>query len=194
MYTIYKVKMKVAQLCLTLCNPMDSTVHEILQSRILEWVAFSFSRGSSQTRDQTQVSCIVGGFFTSWATREAQEDWRSPFLQRSSQPRNWTRVSSIAGGFFANWATREAHTIYNPLINIKQVFLLKYFALVAQWLRIHLPMQETQVQSLVWVDPTCREETKLVCYNYWACVLETRSHFTTKEATAMTSPHTATGQ
>ena len=40
MYTVYKVKMKVAQLCLTLCNPMDSTVHEILQARILEWVAF----------------------------------------------------------------------------------------------------------------------------------------------------------
>ena len=41
----------------------------------LEWVAFPFSRGSSQPRDQTQVSCIAGGFFTSWATREAQEYW-----------------------------------------------------------------------------------------------------------------------
>ena len=50
-YTIYKVKMKVAKSCLTLCDPMDYTVHEILQARILEWVAFSFSRGSSQTRD-----------------------------------------------------------------------------------------------------------------------------------------------
>ena len=44
------------------------TVHRILQTRILEWVAFPFSRGSSQLRDQTQVSCIVGRFFTSWAT------------------------------------------------------------------------------------------------------------------------------
>ena len=42
-----KVKMKVAQLCPTLCNPVDSTVHGILQARILEWVAFPFSRGSS---------------------------------------------------------------------------------------------------------------------------------------------------
>ena len=42
---------------------------------ILEWVAFPFSRGSSQPRDQTQVSCIAGGFFSSWATREAQEYW-----------------------------------------------------------------------------------------------------------------------
>ena len=44
-------------------------------SRILEWVAFPFSRGSSQPRDWTQVSHIAGGFFTSWATREAQEYW-----------------------------------------------------------------------------------------------------------------------
>ena len=55
--------MEVAQLCLTLCNPMDYTVPGILQVRILEWVAFPFSRGSSQPRDQTQVSRIVGGFF-----------------------------------------------------------------------------------------------------------------------------------
>ena len=56
---------KVAQLCLTLCGPMNYTVHGILQARILEWVAFPFSRGSSQPRDQTQVSQIVEGFFTS---------------------------------------------------------------------------------------------------------------------------------
>ena len=54
---------------------MDYTVHGILQARILEWLAFPFSRGSSQPRDQTQVSHIAGGFFTGWATREAQEYW-----------------------------------------------------------------------------------------------------------------------
>ena len=48
----------------TLCDPMDYTVHGILQARILEWVAFPFSKGSSQPRDITQVSCIAGGFFT----------------------------------------------------------------------------------------------------------------------------------
>ena len=47
----------------------------ILQARILEWVAFPFSRGSSQPKDWTQVSCMPGGFFTSWATREAHEYW-----------------------------------------------------------------------------------------------------------------------
>ena len=69
-----KVQVKVAQLCLTLCDPMDC-IHGILQARILEWVAFSFSEGSSQPRDQTQVSHIAGRFFTSWATREAQKHW-----------------------------------------------------------------------------------------------------------------------
>ena len=64
--------MKVAQLCLTLCDPMDCG---ILQARILERVAFPFSRGSSQPRDRTQACCIAGGFFTSRATREAQEYW-----------------------------------------------------------------------------------------------------------------------
>ena len=50
------LKAEVTQSCLTLCDPMDYTVHGILQARILEWVAFPFSRGSSQPRDQTQVS------------------------------------------------------------------------------------------------------------------------------------------
>ena len=52
-----------------------SFVHGILQARILEWVAIPLSRGFSQPADQTQVSCIAGGFFTIWATREAQEYW-----------------------------------------------------------------------------------------------------------------------
>ena len=59
------MKVKVAQSCLTLCDPMAYIVHEILQARILEWVVvFLFSKGSSQPRDQTQVSYIAGRFFT----------------------------------------------------------------------------------------------------------------------------------
>ena len=70
--TVYRwVWVKVAQLCPTLCDPMDYTVHVILQARMLDWVAFPSSRGSSQPRDGTQVSHLAGGFFTSWATREA---------------------------------------------------------------------------------------------------------------------------
>ena len=67
-----KVKVKVIQLCPTLCDPMDFTIHGSLQARILEWVAFPFSTSSSQPRDQTQVSHIAGRFFTSRATKEAQ--------------------------------------------------------------------------------------------------------------------------
>ena len=67
------------QLCPTLCDPMDcsppgSSLHGILQAKILEWVALPSSRGSSQPRDWTQISYIgffKGGFFTIWATKEA---------------------------------------------------------------------------------------------------------------------------
>ena len=70
------VQCLVAHSCPTLCHLMDysppgSSIHGILQATILEWLAIPFSRGSSQLRDQTQVSCIAGRFFTVWATREA---------------------------------------------------------------------------------------------------------------------------
>ena len=69
-YVNIYMKVKVAQSCLTLCNLMDcsppgSSVHGILQARIVEWVAVPFSRGSSQLKDRNQVSHIAGGFFTS---------------------------------------------------------------------------------------------------------------------------------
>ena len=76
-FTNWATESEVAQLCLTLCDPIDcsppwSSVHGIFQARILEWVAISFSRGTSRPRDQTRVSRIVGRCFTIWATREAQ--------------------------------------------------------------------------------------------------------------------------
>ena len=58
-------EVEVVQSCLSLCNSMDYTVHGILQARILEWVDFPFSRGSSHLRDWARVSRITGGFFTS---------------------------------------------------------------------------------------------------------------------------------
>ena len=73
----------LAQLCLTLHNPTDCSppgfsVHGILQARILEWVAISFSRGSSWPRDWTLVSCIAGRFFTIWATKKALKIYKTP--------------------------------------------------------------------------------------------------------------------
>ena len=75
----WKVKVLAAQLCLTLCDPVNcslpgSSVHGILQVRVVEWVTIPFSTGSSQgllnCRDWIQVSQIAGGFFTIWATRK----------------------------------------------------------------------------------------------------------------------------
>ena len=70
---------EVAQSCPTLCDPMDcslpgSSLHGILQARILEWAAISFSRGSSWLGDRTWVPCIAGRCFNLWATREAQDN------------------------------------------------------------------------------------------------------------------------
>ena len=67
---------EVAQLCLTLRDPMDcslpgSSIHGIFQARVLEWVAISFSRGSSWPRDRTQVSHIADRHFTIWVTSKA---------------------------------------------------------------------------------------------------------------------------
>ena len=72
-------------------------VHEILQARILEWVTFPFSRGSSQPKDWTQVSCIAGGFFTSWAIREPHENGRQK--QFSSQDKRIMILSLNVGLF-----------------------------------------------------------------------------------------------
>ena len=73
---------EVARSCPTLCDPMDCSlrgpsVHGIFQARILEWVAISFSRRSSQPGVQTRVSHIVGRRFTVWATREVTLAWRT---------------------------------------------------------------------------------------------------------------------
>ena len=72
---VKKSESEVARSCLTLWDPINcslsgSSVHGIFQARVLEWVAISFSRGSSWPRDRTPVSCIVGRCFTIWATRE----------------------------------------------------------------------------------------------------------------------------
>ena len=77
--SVISQKMKVAQSCLTLYNPMDCINHGILQARILEWVAYPFSSQSSQPRNWTGVSCISGGFFTNWTIREA---WSSQLINK----------------------------------------------------------------------------------------------------------------
>ena len=141
LYTDVMKCVKVAESCPTLCDPKDYTVHGILQATILEWVAFPFSRGPSQPRDRTQVSCIAGGFFTNWPikvkVKVAQScptlcdpidhtvheilqarilEWVAvPFSRGFSQPRDWTQVSHIAGRFFTKWAIREVNASLNTI-------------------------------------------------------------------------------
>ena len=86
--------MLVVQSCPTVCDPVDwsppgSSVHEIFQARILEWVAISFSRGPSQPRNWTGVSWIAGGLFTNWAIKKA--------------PHNKLCITTNCGKFFKRW-------------------------------------------------------------------------------------------
>ena len=81
------------------CSPPGSSVHGILQARTLQWVAMPSSRRSSRPKDQTQVSCIAGGFFPVWATREAQHTLKLPF---KGLRRNWRQ------SFRNQWQT-ESH-------------------------------------------------------------------------------------
>ena len=67
------------------CSPPGSSVHGILQARILEWIAMPSSRGSSQPRDRTQVSGIEGGFFSVWATREAKQPLEVGYLSSPTE-------------------------------------------------------------------------------------------------------------
>ena len=103
----------VTHSCPTLCNPVDcslpgSSVHGILQARILEWVAVPFSRGSSQPRDWTGVSCIADGLFTSWATREALHH-PEPWLYRASHLFTLLTSLTLTWISFAYW-----NSIWNP--------------------------------------------------------------------------------
>ena len=99
-----------------LCNPIDcslpgSSVHGIFQARILEWVAISFSRGSSQPRDQTQVSPTAGRLFTMWATRKAQSESRS-VVSNSLQPH----------GLYSPWNSPGQNTRVGSLSLLQGIF------------------------------------------------------------------------
>ena len=95
-------KVKVTQLCPTLCNPMDYTVHGILQARILEWVGFPYSRGSSWPRDRTLV--MAGGFFTYWAIRDTAS---SPTRDQTHTP----MLHVLGAHSLGHWTTREVPTL-----------------------------------------------------------------------------------
>ena len=114
-------EVKVTQSCLTLCNLTVYTVHEILQAWILEWVAVPFSTGSSQPRDRTQVSCIAGGFFPSWATRAAER------LSSNLLPPQIRQLDSLYFASFSrnsfSLAIKKGHLIFHAFLFISDLFV-----------------------------------------------------------------------
>ena len=98
------VILKVAQSCLTLYDPMDYTVHGILQARIQEWVAFPFSRGSSQGSNPSLPHCRLILYQLSHKGSLRILEWVAVSFSRGpSQPRDQTQVSHIAGGLLTSW-------------------------------------------------------------------------------------------
>ena len=136
-----KVKVLVSKSCLALCNPMDcnppvSSIHGILQARILEWIAIPFCRGPSRHRDRTWVlphyrqllyhlsrevtqlcptlcdpmDCSLPGSSVHGIFQAMVLEWIAiSFSRWSSRPRDWTQVSRIVDRSFTTWATREPH-------------------------------------------------------------------------------------
>ena len=132
----------------------------ILQARILEWVTMPSSRGSSQPKDRTHISCIAGGFFTLWAPREAHEHWnglpcpppgylcnpgiepRSPALQADSlpseppgNPKN-TRVGSLTllKGIFPIQESKCRRILYQLSFPGSHTFLFYISEFIAGWI------------------------------------------------------------
>ena len=121
------MKVKVAQLWPTLSDPMDYTVHGVLQARILEWVAFPFSRGifSTQGSNPGLLYCRWILYQLSYKGSPRILEWVAyPFSSGYSQSRNQTGVSCIAGGFFTNWAKRETPVSRLSSLNQWNIFLL----------------------------------------------------------------------
>ena len=104
---------------------MEYTVHGILQARILEWVAFPFSRGTSQPRDRTQVSRMHVDSLPTKPQGKPQNTGvvSLSFLQRIFLTQESNRVSCIAGGFFTNWAIREALTNLDSILKSRDITL-----------------------------------------------------------------------
>ena len=180
------------------CSPSGSSVHGILQAKILEWVAMPFFRGSSWPSDQTWVSCIASRFSAIWVTREAP--WvssRELFI-----PEQGSDVGNRECLGLSDWAWQdEGHrprVIWNRSRGERSTIGTHWTSLMVQWLRILLPFQRTQVWSLVREDSTCRGATKPVCHNYWACFLQLlkpkhpRAMLCEREATTMRSPSSPT--
>ena len=143
-----------AQLCLTLCDLMDcslpgSSVHGILQTKILEWVAISFSRGSSWPRNWTHVSHTAGRFFTIWATRKALSIPYTIFIWLP----NW-----LSGKEYACQCRRHKRHLFCPWVG-------------------KIPWRREWLPTLVLLSEEFHRQGSLVGYNPWTLKqLDTTEH------------------
>jgi len=140
---IYESESEVAQSCLTLCDPVDcslpgSSIHGILQARILEWVAISFSRGSSWPRKWTWVSHIVARCFTLWATREAHT-WLWKYKMQSFWKQVWWILRKL-NIFLPCGPAISFHIIYLKELNVyvhtktcTQMFIVILYITAKTW-------------------------------------------------------------
>ena len=150
--------MKVAQSCPAFCNSMDYTVRGILQGRILEWVAFPFSRESSQPRDRTGVPCIAGRFFTNWAMKEARKPEgiaKFPSAEEGiSYPLQYSWASLVAQESACNMGDLGSLPGLgrSPGEGISYPLQYSWASLVAQLVKNLPTMKETWVWSLGWED------------------------------------------
>ena len=122
----------VAQSGMTLWNLMDSpgsSVHEILQARILASVAIPFSRGSCQLRDWTWVTCLAGRFFTVWATREAPNSYRTYTKETEEGVKQVTTRSAKykRRQQWRKWGTKSCKTYGKQIKWQAYIFISNYF-------------------------------------------------------------------
>ena len=127
-YTQNSWKVKVVQSCLTLCHPMDYTVHGILQARILEWITFPLLQRIFPTQGSNPVlsHCRLILYQLSHKGSPRMLGWGAyPSSSGSSQPKDRTSVSYIAGRFFTTWAIREAQDFLKALSKAWVVYMPK---------------------------------------------------------------------
>jgi len=158
------------------CSPPDSSVCGIFQARVLEWVAISFSRGSSQPRDWTRVSRIAGGLFTIWATREApfmRTQWKDGCLW--SRKDDFTRhqvcwhsdlrlpVSRTRREKFL-LPFNDIVSIFAMSLNLFKSIFNDYIILCCEYTIIHLTspyIMATHSSILAWRIPWMEEPSRL---------------------------------
>ena len=156
------MKLKVAQLYLTLCDPMDYTVHRILQARILEWVAFPLSSGSSQPRDQIQVSHIAVDSLPAEPQGKPKTTGvgHLSLLQQIFPSQELNQALLHAGRFFTSWAIREAHIYIHTHTHIIHTHIFMYAYIQCMYAYIyryslstlyHLSLKMRSSYHLKWV-------------------------------------------